>query len=195
MEKNANGMLNWVDDIPFGSKNIFENVLELFRDKENVIILEIGVFVGRSIIETLKKLPNSFGFAIDNWGLSKEECMYTNDIKTEFLKNIKEEKVEERIKLLEGDSFRILLNIHRSGLLFDFIYVDGSHISVDCYADIIISWDMLKKGGVLAVDDYEWNLQADKYDRCKESIDHFLKKIEGEYIMLNKGYRVFLLKK
>lgn len=187
-------MLNWVDDIPTGSRNIFENVLELFRDKQNLIILEVGVFVGRSIIEILKKLPNGFAFAVDNWSLSKKECYYENDIKTEFLKNIKEEKVEERIKLLEGDSFKILLNLHKSGLLFDFIYVDGSHISIDCYSDIIISWNMIKKGGVLAIDDYEWNLEGDKFERCKESIDHFLNKIEGEYTMLNKGYRIFLLK-
>lgn len=39
--------------------------------------------------------------------------------------------------------------------LFDFIYVDGDHNAAGVLEDMVLSWRLLKRGGVLLVDDYE----------------------------------------
>jgi predicted O-methyltransferase YrrM len=78
--------------------------------------------------------------------------------------------------------------------MFDFIYVDGSHLSFDCYSDLIISWRLLENGGILAIDDYLYNMEGDVVDSPFEGINHFLNKFQKEIKILHKGYRVFLQK-
>lgn len=39
---------------------------------------------------------------------------------------------------------------------FDFIYVDGLHLSQDVLYDALLSFDLLKVGGILIFDDYLW---------------------------------------
>ena len=39
---------------------------------------------------------------------------------------------------------------------FDFIYVDGSHRAPDVLCDAILSFRLLREGGVIAFDDYLW---------------------------------------
>ena len=77
---------------------------------------------------------------------------------------------------------------------FDFIYIDGSHLSFDCYSDLIQSWRLLARGGVLAIDDYLYNTEGAVVDSPFEGVNHFLKKHGNEIKILHKGYRVFLQK-
>ena len=67
-ELNYCKMLNWTNDIPIGSKSIFLNILNNFKNKY-CKILEIGTYTGTSIINMLNYLPESFG-------------MYTSNLKT-----------------------------------------------------------------------------------------------------------------
>jgi len=79
--------------------------------------------------------------------------------------------------------------------LYDFIYVDGSHKCLDCYSDMILAWKLLKKGGVMGVDDYMYNLSADnKFNVPFEAVEHFMTKYQGKYNILYKGYRIFFEK-
>lgn len=45
---------------------------------------------------------------------------------------------------------------------FDFIYVDGSHRSPDVIYDAILSFGLLKKGGIMIFDDYQGGPYDDK---------------------------------
>ncbi len=40
---------------------------------------------------------------------------------------------------------------------FDLIYIDGSHSTNDVMADVVLSWGLLKVGGMLIMDDYRWH--------------------------------------
>ena len=40
---------------------------------------------------------------------------------------------------------------------FDVVYVDGSHTADDVLADAILSWGLLKTGGIVIFDDYLWD--------------------------------------
>lgn len=92
----------------------------------------------------------------------------------------------------------------------DFIYVDGSHVAQDVFLDLALAWSRLKVGGVMLIDDYEWECDAyiqelfsfdflGRYtpDRRLElfsprvAIDGFIKaNAEAEIIL--KGYQVAL---
>ena len=78
---------------------------------------------------------------------------------------------------------------------FDFIYVDGSHLLLDFYSDLVLSWQILERGGILAIDDYLYkkddpNILNSPY----QAVNHFLKVFENKYKLLSITYRVFLEK-
>ena len=97
------------------------------------------------------------------------------------------------MKGMKGDSYEVLFEMLRENRIFDFIYIDGSHLSFDCYSDLILSWKLLNRGGLLAIDDYLYNEGA-IIDSPFEGVNHFLKKHSHEIKILHKGYRVFLIK-
>jgi predicted O-methyltransferase YrrM len=43
---------------------------------------------------------------------------------------------------------------------FDLIYVDGSHQASDVLTDSIITFQLLRVGGVMTFDDYVWCMEA-----------------------------------
>jgi predicted O-methyltransferase YrrM len=107
---------------------------------------------------------------------------------------------------IKGDSHNVLTKMLINRDKFDFIYVDGSHSSVDCYTDCFLAWKLLNNGGVIAIDDYMYNYTDNsipilkiKGDECLEhsphqGVDNFLKKHTGEYQIIDISYRVFLEK-
>lgn len=58
-----------------------------------------------------------------------------------------------KLRVWRGESGR-LLRQHPVGPAYDFIYIDGSHKSWHVLEDAILSWRLLKVGGVLLFDDY-----------------------------------------
>ena len=197
MYNNAN-MLNWTHDIPIGSNIIFKRQLDILKSKNKQLkILEIGTFVGISIINILEYIPNSIGYVIDNWSIDKNECNYDNiDIKQTFYNNIKKSGLydDERIIIFDGKSTEQLFILHKLKEKFDFIYIDASHKTLDVYSDLILSWKLLDINGILGLDDYLWSISDNPFDNPKKGIDYFLQTYYNEYIILHKNYRVFIQK-
>jgi hypothetical protein len=198
------GMYNWTNDLPFGHKQYFLEAIDYFNssyakvlNKEQIRVLEVGTYTGISLINIIKLIPNSIGFGVDKWSNYNEiellENMDELQVESSFYKNISVEGLEERIKGIKGDSSEVLYEMLMNKEMYDFIYIDGSHLAFDCYSDLIQSWRLLARGGLLAIDDYLYN-QEDIVNSPFEGINHFLKKYEGKYKLLHKGYRVFLQK-
>ena len=200
------GMYNWTNDAPYGSKEIFVKVIEFFNknyekenDDEPIKVLEIGTYTGISLINIVKLIPNSVGYGIDLWSSYNENDLLSNidnlKIELSFYKNIKTEGMKGRVFGIKGDSSKVLMDMVVKNNMHDFIYVDGSHLMLDCYLDLILSWKILNKGGILVIDDYTYNTDdTNKLVSPFEGVNHFLKKYYSEYNLLNKGYRVFLQK-
>ena len=200
------GMYNWTNDAPGGSKEIFVKVIEYFNknyDKENddepIKVLEIGTYTGTSLINIVKLIPNSIGYGVDLWSSYNENDLLINMdnllIESSSHKNIKMERMGGKVFGIKGDSSKVLMEMVVKNDMYDFIYVDGSHLMLDCYLDLILSWKILNKGGIMAIDDYTYNINnINNLVSPFEGVNHFLKKYENEYNLLNKGYRVFLQK-
>jgi predicted O-methyltransferase YrrM len=203
------GMYNWTNDIPSGSRNEFINILNYFnssrKNNNTRKVLEIGAYTGTSIINILENIPNSIGIVIDKWEnyyefysnkYEKSEILSNileNNIENIFNKNIYSKNMENRIKSIKGDSFDILLQLSKNHEKFDFIYVDGSHLCLDCFSDLILAWDLLEENGILAIDDYIFN-KHDTLNSPYEAVNHFLNKYKNDYTLLIKNYRVFIIK-
>jgi len=204
---NYGGMYNWTHDLPPNTINIFENVLMMLKDKEHLELLEVGCYAGTSMIRMLELLPNANGTTIDRWMSYNEETTTHGQVETLanmdkinvekiYYENVKFINMENRMKHLKGDSSDMLLKLIKEDKKYDFIYIDGSHKCIDCYADCLLGWQILNTGGIMAIDDY-------LYDHSNKNVleiplygvEHFLDRYKDEYNIINKGYRVFLQKK
>jgi predicted O-methyltransferase YrrM len=200
------GMYSWIHDLPSGSKTIFLNVIKYFINNylkvkfgKKIDVLEIGTYTGTSLIEIIRLIPNSYGIAVDKWiSYDENEVLAVVDnykIKDSFYHNVKKAGLYNRITGIQTDSMACLLEFIKDKKLFDFIYIDGSHLLLDTYADLILAWQILEKNGILAIDDYLYNVNDKNIlNSPHNAINHFLELFKGQYKILHIGYRVFVEK-
>jgi len=196
-------MLNWVHDLPSneGHKVRFLEALAVANPKR---ILEIGTFAGTSLIEMLNLYPNATGVAIDAWKSYEEDDITSlkmikiNEVEKVFHNNVKKAGMSHRVTAMKGDSVSKLVELLRGNNTFDFIYVDGGHKCLDCYGDMILAWNLLQHGGVLAVDDVTYRIervkQGDLLGYPYMAKKHFLEKFAGQFRVLSDTYRLFIQK-
>jgi tetratricopeptide (TPR) repeat protein/predicted O-methyltransferase YrrM len=204
------GMYNWTNDSPFGHKKYFLEAIDYFnnnyikvKNNETIKVLEVGTYTGISLINIVKLIPNSIGYGIDRWSnyietnLNKNVAILNNmdelEVESSFYKNVEVEGLKERIIGIKSSSTNKLIEYIKGDFTADFIYIDGSHLLVDCYSDLLLSWQILEKGGILAIDDYLYNSEK-ILNSPFEAVNHFLRIYENKYKLLHSGYRVFLEK-
>jgi predicted O-methyltransferase YrrM len=200
-------MYNWTNDLPRGegSRQIFIDVIEYFNTKKikEPQILEIGTYVGTSLIKIMELIPNSQGTAIDKWSDYIEHCqgeqiqilnnITQNCAENVFRNNIDKAGLSKRITAIKGSSGDILVDLLKSGKRYDFIYVDGSHTLLDSYVDIILSWKLLNTNGILVIDDVPYN-RGKILDSPYEGVLKFINDYRSNMNIINLSYRVFLEK-
>ncbi len=149
-------------------------------------ILEIGSFEGRSACSLIEMLdieesygdfvvippikPNEIEIhCVDTWeGGQEHSGINMNEVESLFHQNIK--------KAIDGSKRPVNLHVHKGKSdielaklflsdfeeYFDFIYIDGSHMASDVLSDAVLSFKLLKPGGVLAFDDFAWREEMGK---------------------------------
>jgi predicted O-methyltransferase YrrM len=154
------GMLGWANDIPRDSRKVFTKHLLAANPSR---ILEIGSFVGTSITKMLYMLPEATATVVDPWEVSSIELTQTDFAIVEdlFIRNVEAAAVADRVERIKGASQLVLPQLVQAGRKFDFIYVDGSHEAFDVYNDLLFSFILLEKGGVIAIDDVFYGLKKD----------------------------------
>ena len=174
----------------------FDEFLSEFKDKPSTF-LEIGSFEGMSTIWMLENIltnKESKLFCIDAW------AEWTGDAFVRFVENINKTGLKDKVRIVKGDSSEELRIFPKE--YFDFIYVDGDHDEKAVIKDAIGSFRVLKKGGMIAFDDY---LLGIKYPNSpgskamngstKKAIDYFLDVFQDELEIIHKDYQVWIRKK
>jgi predicted O-methyltransferase YrrM len=198
------GRYNWTNDSPNGTKDIFLNIINYFNNnyykiktKEQINVLEIGTYAGISLINLVKAIPNSIGYGIDMWENYNENNLLENmdnlKVESSFYHNIEASGIKDRIFGIKSSSTNKLIEFIKTGFKADFIYIDGSHLLLDCYSDIVLATEILEKDGILAIDNYYYK-QDEILNSPFEAVNHFLKLYKNKYKLLHNGYRVFLQK-
>ena len=147
-------------------------------------VLEVGVFEGRStcwLLEHFCKNEQSEITVIDTFsGGIEHHGMDLKNLRQLFERNISTINSKARVKILQGYSFMELSRLVSSSggdEFFDFISIDASHQAPDVLTDCIIAFQLLRKGGVMALDDYLWSAEKagseDILNSPKIAIDAF----------------------
>ena len=166
----------------------WEKLLEEYRGRPNVRMLEIGSFEGRSAVWLLENIlthPTSSIVCVD---------LFTDVlIHPRFDHNVRISGAADRITKLKGPSEEVLSGLPLDH--FDIVYIDGSHEAIHVLMDGMLSWFLLKPGGVMVFDDYLWDTEKPARNRPQMAIDLFLKCLQGHYDLLLKDYQVAVRKK
>lgn len=139
---------NWFESL---AKNNFENIIKPEFVNKNINYLEIGVYEGNCMKYMFDNIlsPLSKAFCIDPFENSKTHP----DSYNTFILNLN--NYLNRLTIIKGFSQYELSKLQKNH--FDLIYVDGDHTSLAVFTDGILSFPLLKVGGIMVFDDYLWD--------------------------------------
>jgi predicted O-methyltransferase YrrM len=152
--------------------------------------LEIGSFEGRSTCWFLQN-----GLADDG----TMTCIDTftpywykeGDLLERFQVNVREAKKKYQVvSTLAMNSPQGLAQLIQQKQEYDFIYIDGDHSPAGVLTDAVMAWGLLRKGGVMLFDDYEYDREPTKI-----GIDAFLAGFEGQYEIVLQNYQIAVMKR
>lgn len=149
-------------------------------------ILEIGSWEGRSACWFLETYPEATITCIDTFeGSPEHDGMDVAGIKNRFLKNT--EHCKDRVTIRQGLSSKMLYGLDPES--FDLVYVDGSHDEDDTLMDLVLSYGLLKPGGILLVDDY-----AGGFPGVRKAVDKFAAAFSKKIQSVLCEYQVHFIK-
>lgn len=153
-------------------------------------VLEVGSYEGASaclLIDVLgRKAPLEI-HCIDHWEGGSEHRTAATDmalVERRFRRNtaiaVRKSPFPVDLRMHKGGSDRCLgaLLGQKNRPQFDFVYIDGSHQAADVLLDASMAFRLLRKGGVMVLDDYLWRKapsgSADMLALPKMGIDAFI---------------------
>jgi len=174
----------------------FEKCMSALSKRE--LFMEIGSYEGRSTCWLLQNgLAEDGEFTcIDPFNGSVEHGGIDFDaVKERFLSNTQEaRRGTQFVDLHEATSYTVLswliLDTVGETEVYDFIYVDGSHAPDVALTDACMAWGLLRSGGVMLFDDYQY-----PHESTKVGIDAFLAGFAGQYEVILNNYQLAVKKK
>jgi predicted O-methyltransferase YrrM len=121
-----------------------QSLYELSKHFKPAVGLEIGVRFGKSAYSTLKGSPKLKLYGIDpDPEYPVEDFMENHGMKNRFI--FIRDRSPEALSQFKNETF-------------DWIYIDGLHDYDGVFMDFKGCWPLLKKGGVMIFDDYDFEL-------------------------------------
>ena len=175
---------------------IYDKILAKQKNKTNLHYLEIGCFEGLSTCHFLRQYltaPGSDITVIDSFQGGREHGHL--DLKT-LLDVFKENTsfAKDRVKIFQGFSGEMLVKPEVRKQQYDFIHIDGGHESREVLEDAVLSFPLLKEGGIMIFDDYLWETHLPEFLIPKHSIDSFLSSHQLYLDIIQREYQVAIRK-
>ena len=186
----------------------WNNHLKEFKGKPGIHALEIGSYEGFSAIWQLENILTDSGSTITCIDIFHEKV-----IEDRFDRNIEATGVAYKVQKLKGSSEKMLRGLSLEK--YDYVHIDGSHLARWVLSDAVLSWDLIKPGGLIIFDDYHYLPKPPKeysptginfldvylwrrktWDMWSEpAVDAFLKVYEPYLEVVFKKYQVVVRKK
>ena len=140
----------------------------------------------------INKHPESKLTTIDTF----EKIFADNDNEATFRGNIKESGKENQVEIIKNNSFETLTKFNcETREKFDLIYINhGSLTSCDVLSDAVLSWNLLKEGGIMIFNNYELDYFEEEYNNPRIAIDSFLRCYQRQLGVIYKHHQVAVRK-
>lgn len=153
-------------------------------------VLEIGSFEGKSTVWFLENLlgnKQSSITCVDPWtGYSQDydsfssykkestEWNFTSHYDT-FVHNVGLTNKWNQVTIRKGLSHLIIPKLITEGITYDMVFIDGNHTSPFVLTDAIMTWYLLKPGGLMIFDDYLGGHDLESRIQPGLAVDSFIK--------------------
>ncbi len=166
--------------------------------KRELNVLEIGSWEGRSALFFLNFLPRCKLTCIDTFE-GGQEHKAADDADTELPKiernfDANTAAFKARIEKIKAPSAVALAGLGVASRRFDIAYIDGGHRAYEVYGDGVLTWPLMRKGGLVIFDDYQWDMMPEALDNPKPGIDAFLKSMKGKFRPVHRKYQIAIEK-
>lgn len=162
---------------------IWEKYLKPLAELKGLKILEIGSFQGMSACWLLDHILTDPSASIT--------CIEPN-FQEQFDGNIAKTGAGAKVKKLEALSYQVLGEQEADA--YELVYIDGCHLAASVLEDAILSWRLVKVGGLIIFDDYEWTEPDTLIQTTKIGIDTFLALFQNQVELIHKGYQLIVRK-
>lgn len=148
---------DWVGE---KAEKIWRPLLEPYVNKPDVRFLEVGSYEGRSAVWWVDNILTGPGAALvclDMWK-PYTELLGTDwaAVSDRFHRNILACRDPSVVRVRYMPAAAYAYGANTTPGLFDFIYIDGDHTAMGCLTDAVACWPLLKVGGIMLFDDYDW---------------------------------------
>lgn len=162
----------------------WEELLGRLAGKPGLEFLEIGSHEGRSALWLLDNIlthPSATITCIDHWLEAAAERRFDANVAASGRSN--------QVCKIKSQSRRVLPRLVDQSL--DFAYIDGSHEAADVLLDGLLTLPLMKPGGLMIFDDYDWNPPDDtRHYPPKPAVDAFLALNDWRLIELHRGWQI-----
>ncbi len=110
----------------------------------------------------------------------------------QFHGNIPKTGSGDKVIPLQGYSQKVLVTLDSES--YDIAYIDGCHKATSALQDAILSWRVVKVGGLMIFDDYEFTYPDNPEQNTKIGIDVFLEMFGSQLEVVHKGYQLIVKK-
>ena len=160
--------------------------------------IELGTWMGESAEWALDHIfthDRSCYVCVDTFEGSEEHYLAGIDCSTIEADARKRLSRFHNVAINKGYSSDILRMLKSSGFgPVDFVYVDAAHDAMNVLRDAVLAFDMLKVGGIMVFDDYEWKVYPDEIDRPKLAVDSFISCYARSLEIIGLGWQVAVVK-
>ena len=178
---------NW-----FYNSSLYFNALTLLPKDKIYNILEIGSYEGLSSCFFSDNFLDFEGSSLDcvdpflNDENNDHKSLLDNYEELRFDSNIGNSKNYDKVKIhkITSDDF-----FKENNNIFNFIYIDGCHLNTCVEKDLINSFNVLEKNGIIWMDDYGGGTDE---NNMRKIVDDFILKNNCEIIL--KGYQIAFIK-
>lgn len=171
---------------------IWRDSLGHLIDRPNVRGLEVGVYEGRSAVWWLENILTGAGSKLTTIEVWREK--FEPNLKTIRAFGVN----EDRLVNIWGRAQDVLF---QSGQIepLDFAYLDGGKEAADVLQNSVLVWLLLKPGGILIWDDYEWEWKDESITTRpslppKIGIDAFLSAHQGRFTECHRDWQIIVRK-
>lgn len=179
--------------------NLWEKHLNKFASIPGLSVLEVGSWEGRStcwLLEHILTHASASITCIDTFEGSIEhdhyDETYIKSLKERFDFNMAKTGASGKVKKLVGKSQDMMRSLPLNS--YDLLYIDGSHLASDVLRDAVLGWDLVKVGGLIIFDDYDFIFPQNLLENTKVGIDAFIDAFHNKISVVHKSHQVILEK-
>ncbi len=173
---------------------VWEKALGAYKGKPGVRYLEVGLYEGRSafwMLENILTDPTARMVGVD---------LFDGELKARYLRNLELSGRAEQVETIVEPSQLAMRGMPLNS--FDIIYIDGSHATPDVLEDAVLAYRLLKLGGTLIFDDYQWagcltpgkDTNDSERDFPKAAIDAFVTCFKDRLELIHNGDQLIVRK-